>query len=194
MSLATCKVSNISSFILIIATYFRKKFYASERQRHELIKSKEEEEERAAVKKVEEETNPESIFTPRPSVARPDFTHNDAMRRPVIGARAERSSISARPGSVTSQLLAIINDGKARRPGSIFSANKEADVSAANTSRDTSAADTTKDTLNITSNTSMEENLETKLNKLVLGKGRGLDMKSLDPLRRPSGLANFIKN
>ena len=178
----------------IIVILFRKKFYASERQRHELIKSKEEEEDRAAVKKVEEETNPESIFTPRPSVARPDFTHNDAMRRPAIGARSERSSISARPGSVTSQLLAIINDGKARRPGSIFSANKEADVSAANTSRDTSAADTTKDTLNVTGNTSMEENLEVKFNKLVLGKGRGIDMKTLEPLRRPSGLANFVKN
>merc|ERR1712112_84971 len=134
----------------------------SERQRHELIKTTEKQKTAAAIKEAEAVADTETFFSPRPSICRPSILNNDTLRRPTIGGLSDRSSIvsSARPGSVTSQLLAIINDGKSRRPGSILMSHL--------------------DNPNTTN-----ENLDERLSKLVLGRGRSIDVNNPQALRRP---------
>ena len=98
------------------------------------------------------------------------------IRRPVIEGGVENPGMTPRPGSVTSRLLAILQSDKNKRPGSILQAVP---------------GDTSKDT--VASNDTTKE-LEERLERLVLGRGRGLDLKHLQPLRRPSGLGSFVKN
>ena len=122
------------------------------------------------------------------------------IRRPVIEGGVENSGMTPRPGSVTSRLLAILQSDKTKRPGSILQA-VPGDVSASNITKDTTDVDTTKDTVGkldtskdtVASNDTTKE-LEERLERLVLGRGRGLDLKHLQPLRRPSGLGSFVKN
>jgi len=168
----------------------RKKFYASERQRHELIKTTEKQKTAAAIKEAEAVADTETFYSPRPSICRPSILKNDTLRRPTIGGLSERSSIisSARPGSVTSQLLAIINDGKSRRPGSILMSHLD---NPNTTNETTMELNTTKDTNDVTNTT--YDNLDERLSKLVLGRGRNIDHKNPQALRRPSGLGSFIK-
>ena len=170
--------------------FIRKKFYASERQRHELIKTTEKQKTAAAIKEAEAVADTETFFSPRPSICRPSILKNDTLRRPTIGGLSERSSIisSARPGSVTSQLLAIINDGKSRRPGSILMSHLD---NPNTTNETTMELNTTKDTNDVTNTT--YDNLDERLSKLVLGRGRNMDHNNPQALRRPSGLGSFIK-
>ena len=51
----------------------RKKFYISERARHDMIKEAEEEKGAASLKEAEEDTSKELFHTPRPSIMRPDI-------------------------------------------------------------------------------------------------------------------------
>ena len=148
-----------------------------------MIKATEKQKTAAAIKEAETVTDSEVFFSPRPSICRPSIFNNDSLRRPTIGG-SERSSIvsSARPGSVTSQLLAIINDGKSRRPGSILMNQKD---------NFNSTNDATKK-LDTNDNNRTYENLDEKLSKLVLGRGRNQDHMN-QALRRPSGLGSFVK-
>ena len=171
-------------------SFHRQKFYESERQRHELIKATEKQRTAAAIKEADSVTDSEMFFSPRPSICRPSILNNDTLRRPTIRRLSDRSSIvsSARPGSVTSQLLAIINDGKSRRPGSILMSHLD---NPNTTNETTMELNTTQDTNDVTNTT--YDNLDERLSKLVLGRGRNIDVKNPQALRRPSGLGSFIK-
>ena len=143
----------------------------------------------------ESDVDSEVFSTPRPSIMRPSVvTTNEALRRPSLARNSimtpVRGSIvapAARPGSVTSQLLAIINDSSTRRPGSLLLSSSAVNN---NTTLDTTTdMDTTKDT---TLDTTTED-VDERLNKLVLSRGYGTNVKDLPALRRPSGLGSFIK-
>ena len=140
----------------------------------------------------ESDVDSEVFSTPRPSIMRPSVvTTNDALRRPSLArnsiitpARGSIVAPAARPGSVTSQLLAIINDSSTRRPGSLLLSSAAVNNTTLDTTTD---VDTTKDTTLDTTTDDLDE----KLNKLVLSRGYG--SKDLPALRRPSGLGSFIK-
>jgi len=169
----------------------RQKFYESERQRHELIKATEKQKTAAAIKEAETVTDSEVLFSPRPSICRPSIFNNDSLRRPTIGGLSDRSRSSiissARPGSVTSQLLAIINDGKSRRPGSILMSQRDNFNSTNDTTMEPGTSKDNND------NNWTYENLDERLSKLVLGRGRNQDHVNPQALRRPSGLGSFVK-
>ena len=168
-----------------------------------MIKEVQKDEDAVKRKEAEEDSSKDSFYTPRPSIVRPSMmTGGDTLvgdlRRPSIeGGADKRPGIVARPGSVTSRLLAAIKSDQARRPGSILM-NPPSDMSASNTTKDTSDVDTTKDTVDITNTTrdsTLDQELEARLQKLVLGRGRGLDLRNnLQPLRRPSGLGSFVRS
>jgi len=166
----------------------RRKFYASEKQRHDVIKEKEE---KVVVQDDKTEDEQESFCTPRPSIIRSSLLHNDSLRRPsLLGqmSQAERKSViaQARPGPVTNQILSIINGGGGRRPGSIL--QNQTDISSfANTTHDTTFdLDTTRET-DVASEHQGERQKTTGYNNPI-------GMKPLPPLRRPSAmLGSFVK-
>lgn len=199
-----CAKSNVLRKIQGATPSERKKFYISERQRHDMIKEVEEEQTATKRKEAEEDTSKEMFYTPRPSIVRPSMmvakgdTLGGDLRRPSIeGVAEKRAGIAPRPGSVTSRLLAQMKSDQARRPGSILM-NPPSELSATNTTKDTAELDSTKDTVDITNttrDTTMDQELEARLQRLVLGRGRGLDLRNnLQPLRRPSGLGSFVKS
>jgi len=198
-----CAKTNVLRKIQGATPSERKKFYISERQRHDMIKEVQEDQDAVQRKEAEEDSSKDTFYTPRPSIVRPSMmTGGDTMagdlRRPSLeGAADKRPGIVPRPGSVTSRLLAAIKSDQARRPGSIL-LNPASDISASNTTKDTSDVDTTKDTVDITNTTrdsTLDQELEARLQKLVLGRGRGLDLRNnLQPLRRPSGLGSFVRS
>merc|ERR1712098_69124 len=59
----------------------RRRFYASEKQRHDVIKEKEE---KVVVQDDKTEDEQESFCTPRPSIIRSSLLHNDSLRRPSL--------------------------------------------------------------------------------------------------------------
>ena len=184
----------------------RKKFYISERQRHDMIKEVQDEQEAVERKEAEEDTSKDTFYTPRPSIVRHSMmlakgdTLGGELRRPSIeGAAEKRPAIVPRPGSVTSRLLTMIKSDHPPRPGSILmNPSSDLSLSATNTTKDTTDVDTSKDTVDITNttrDTTMDHELEARLQKLVLGRGRGLDLRNnLQPLRRPSGLGSFVRS
>ena len=168
-----------------------------------MIKEVEEENDAEKRKEAEEDTSKDNFYTPRPSIVRPSMmmvngdTLGDLRRPSIEGAVERRSGINPRPGSITSRLLATLKSDTTRRPGSILM-NPPSDLSASNTTKDTTDVDTTKDTVDITNttkDTTLDPDLEARLQKLVLGRGRGLDLRTnLQPLRRPSGLGSFVRS
>lgn len=166
----------------------RRKFYASEKQRHDVIKEKEE---AVTMKDDKSDADQESFCTPRPSIIRSSLIQNDSLRRPSLLGQAERKSIvaQARPGVVTSQILSIINGGGGRRPGSIL--QNQTDLSSyANTTHDTTFdLDTTRET-----DVASERPVERQKMMFGAASNSTIGMKPLPPLRRPSAmLGSFVK-
>jgi len=198
-----CAKTNVLRKIQGATPSERKKFYISERQRHDMIKEVEEENDAVKRKEAEEDTSKDNFYTPRPSIVRPSMmmatgdTLGDLRRPSIEGAAERRSGINPRPGSITSRLLATLKSDTTRRPGSILM-NPPSELSVSNTTKDTTDVDTTKDTVDITNttkDTTFDPDLEARLQKLVLGRGRGLELRNnLQPLRRPSGLGSFVRS
>jgi len=161
----------------------RKKFYASEKQRHELLKRNEEEKlkkcARAEAQKTTVAQSEDFFCSPRPSINISRPSEISTLRRPTIGESSVRGDSFIRHASVTSQLLALAGDrdkDKTRRLGSILM-TRDASVNLDNTTD----LDTSKDS-NFTSTTI--DPAEERMKQMTLNK---------PILRRPSGLGSFIK-
>jgi len=169
----------------------RKKFYASEKQRHELLKRTEEEKRMKEESRKAGEEATEEFITPKPSIniSRPSQIYKvDTLRRPSnTGDVSGRDSLvrpgsMTRHGSVTSQLLAMVGDRdkRSKKRGSILM-NNNLDIDS------TVDLDTSRES-NITSTT--VDPLDQQLTRMVLEDRPSSQYLSL---RRPSGLGSFMK-